>query len=304
MSEEDMRALYAYMLKGVPPVSQPNRPAEMAWPFSLRWGLSLWNWAFLDTKPFTPLAGKDAVWNRGAYLVQGPGHCGACHTPRGIAFQEKATSEAGRKGRYFLSGETMDGWRALSLRDLWTVADTVQLLKTGQNRFAAASGTMAEVVHHSTQHYTDADAIAVATYLKSLPPSEHGAPVTSGTTLAARSEDLQKSRGGVLYGQLCAGCHQPDGAGVQEAFPPLKQNPAIASPDPSNLTRIALGGASTPETAARPSALTMPGFAQLSDQEIAEVLSFVRASWGHRARPVAASEVRKARAHLEAMAPR
>ena len=101
MTGEDMRALYVYLTQGVAPVSQPNKPAQMSWPFSMRWGLSLWNWAFLDDTPFKPDATRDAMWNRGAYLVQVPGHCGACHTPRGIAFQEKAMTHEGSKGRIY-----------------------------------------------------------------------------------------------------------------------------------------------------------------------------------------------------------
>jgi len=157
MSEDDMRALYAFLMKGLAPVSQANKPAEMRWPFSMRWGLSLWNWAFLDDAPFTPDANQDVVWNRGAYLVQSLGHCGACHTPRGLAFQEKAMSDAGPAGKHFLAGETVESWHAYSLRNLWTVEDTALLLKTGQNSFTTVSGNMAEVIHNSTQHFTDAD---------------------------------------------------------------------------------------------------------------------------------------------------
>lgn len=134
MTADDMQALYAYLMQGLKPVSQVNKPTDMRWPFSLRWGLSLWNWAFLDATPFTPDPKQDPVWNRGAYLVQGLGHCGACHTPRGIGFQEKAMTELGGKGKYFLAGETVESWRALSLRGLWTVDDTALFLKTGQNR--------------------------------------------------------------------------------------------------------------------------------------------------------------------------
>src|SRR6516225_3495661 len=172
VSEDDMRALYAYFQHGVAAVSQPNKPAEMRWPFSMRWGLMFWNWAFLDDTPFKPDAGRDAVWNRGAYLVQGLGHCGSCHTPRGIGFQEKAMSDAGSKGKYYLAGATVEEWRALSLRHLWTVEDTALLLKTGQNRFSTVSGSMVEVIHLSSQHFSDDDLIAIATYLKSLPPGK------------------------------------------------------------------------------------------------------------------------------------
>ena len=108
ISEDDMRALYAFLMQGVAPASRPNTPAEMHWPFSMRWGLSFWNWVFLKDAPFSPDARKDAAWNRGAYLVQGLAHCGSCHTPRGIAFQEKAMSDAGSTGKYYLAGETVE----------------------------------------------------------------------------------------------------------------------------------------------------------------------------------------------------
>jgi len=103
IAEEDMHALYAYLTKGLAPVEKENRPSAMKWPFSMRWGLSLWNWAFFDGKPFQPDPARDAAWNRGAYLVQGLGHCGACHTPRGFAFQEQSISHEGGNGRSYLA---------------------------------------------------------------------------------------------------------------------------------------------------------------------------------------------------------
>lgn len=206
IGEDDMRALYAYLMHGVAPVSQPNKPAQMRWPFSMRWGLSFWNWAFLTEAAFTPDARKDAAWNRGAYLVQGLAHCGSCHTPRGIAFQEKAMSDAGSDGNYYLSGETVEAWRALSLRNLWTIEDTALLLKTGQNRFATVSGNMAEVIHLSTQHFTDTDLTAIATYLKSLPPGARDLPMPSVPVLATAATvpaNLFTTRGGLGYVQFC-----------------------------------------------------------------------------------------------------
>jgi thiosulfate dehydrogenase len=301
-SEDDMRALYAFLMQGVAPVSQPNKPAEMRWPFSMRWGLSFWNWAFLSNDPFKPDAGKDAVWNRGAYLVQGLGHCGSCHTPRGIAFQEKAMNDAGSNGKYFLAGETVESWRALSLRNLWTVEDTALLLKTGQNGFATVSGNMAEVIHNSTQHFTDADLTAIATYLKSLPPSEHDLPMPAAPARIAAATvpaNLFTTRGGLGYVQFCVDCHRQDSAGVKGIFPPLTQNPAITAADPATLLHVTLTGWKTAETAAHPRVYTMPSFSRLSDQELAEILSFVRTSWGNNAEPVAASQVAKMRAQLD-----
>lgn len=302
MTGDDMQALYTYLMQGLAPVKQANKPTTMRWPFNQRWGLSLWNWAFVDASPFKADSKKDATWNRGAYLVQGLGHCGACHTPRGIAFQEKAMSEADGKGKHFLAGETVESWRALSLRGLWTVEDTTLFLKTGQNRFATASGNMTEVIHHSTQHVKDEDLVAIATYLKSLPPGEHELPAPSvpRSVVAGKVPDnLYSSRGGLAYVQFCGDCHRPDGGGVNKIFPPLAQNPAVTAKDPATLLHITLTGWKSASTAAHTRVFTMPGFARLSDQELAEIITFVRASWGNGGEPVSASLVKKMRTELD-----
>ena len=301
-TEEDMRALYAYLIQGLAPVSRPNKPAEMSWPFSMRWGLTLWNWVFLDDTPFKPDGVRDAVWNRGAYLVQGPGHCGACHTPRGIAFQEKAISGEGSDGKFYLAGETADSWRATSLRSLRSIEDTVLLLKTGQNRFGGISGGMTPVIQYSTQYFSDNDLTAIATYLKSLPPGENDLPVVatplhdSGSTVPA---SLFSTRGGLGYVQFCAGCHGQDGAGVKEVFPTLAHNPSVALSDPSTPIHITLTGWTTAQTAAYPHAYTLPSFSSLSDSELAEILSFMREGWGNKAGMIQASQIKKLREQFD-----
>lgn len=299
MTEEDMRALYAYLMQSVAPINQANQAADMSWPFNMRWGLALWNWAFVDDQPFEPDPDRSPLINRGAYLVQGLGHCGACHTPRGIAFQEKAMSDAGSSGKHFLAGETVEHWRALSLRNLWTVPDTVQLLKTGQNRFATVSGNMADVIHHSTQHFSDADLTAIASYLKSLPPGENDLPMPAVALAPTTAPtDLFSSRGGLGYTQFCSDCHRTDGAGVPGMFPPLAGNPSIASSDPTSLLHITLTGWKTAQTATHSRVYTMPGFARLSDQEIAEILSFVRNRWGNQGSAISQEQVKKLRGQL------
>ena len=303
MTAADMQALYAYLMEGLAAVKAANQPAEMSWPFSMRWGLSIWNKLFLDSQPFVADSQRDAVWNRGAYLVQGLGHCGACHTPRGLFFQEKAMGDGGSKGEYFLAGETVENWRALSLRNLWTVADTALFLKTGQNRFATASGNMTEVIAHSTQHFSDDDLVAVATYLKSLPPGAHDKAQPAGaekpTVVARVPDNLFSTRGGLGYIQFCGDCHRADGGGVAKIFPTLAGNPTVMSKDASTLVHIMLTGGRTAATAAHPRVFTMPAFARLGDRELAEILSFVRASWGDGAPPVEAKMVAKMRAELD-----
>lgn len=297
VSDDDLRALYAYLMKGLPAVEKANKPLEMAFPFNMRLGLAFWNAAFLSSQPFAPSPDRDAVWNRGAYLVQGLGHCGACHTPRGIGFQEVAMSETGGAGGRFLSGEIVEHWNAIDLRDLWTVPDTVQMLKTGQNRFATASGSMTEVIHHSTQTFSDADLVAIATYLKSL-PTDKPRPTLAAASGVAPAETFT-SRGGLGYAQFCTDCHRPDGAGVAGVFPPLAGNPTVAAKDASTLIHITLTGWKTTETASHARVYTMPGFARLSDGEIAEILSFVRANWGGGAGAVTPGEIAKLRTALD-----
>ncbi|MNF73974.1 Alcohol dehydrogenase cytochrome c subunit precursor [compost metagenome] len=208
-------------------------------------------------------------------------------------------SDTGSSGKHFLAGETVEHWRALSLRNLWTVPDTVQLLKTGQNRFATVSGNMADVIHHSTQHFSDADLTAIASYLKSLPPGENDLPMPAvALTPAAPPADLFSSRGGLGYTQFCSDCHRTDGAGVPGMFPPLAGNPSIASRDPTSLLHITLTGWETAQTATHSRTYTMPGFARLSDREIAEILSFVRSRWGNDSSAVTPEQVKKLRGQL------
>ncbi len=297
IGDEDMHALYAYLKQGVPPVSQANRPLGIKWPFNMRWTLALWNSAFLDDTPFAPNPARSAEWNRGAYLTQSLGHCGACHTPRGIGFQEKAMSDVGAKGSLFLSGSTVESWHAINLRNLWTEDDLVTLLKTGQNRYTSAAGGMTDVVHHSTQYLNDADLKAMAVYMKSLPGGADARPAVA-QTVAAEPAALFTSKGGLGYAQFCASCHQTDGRGFSSAFPPLSANPAVLSANADSLIHVALTGWTSARTATYPRAYTMPAFDQLSDQELADILTFVRHSWGGHNVAITASQVSKLRSQV------
>ncbi|WP_420106348.1 c-type cytochrome [Herbaspirillum huttiense] len=303
MSEEDMRALYVYLMQAVKPLALPNRPLEMSFPFNQRWGMALWNMAFLQAGPFRPDPAQSAQWNRGAYIVQGPGHCGACHTPRGIGMQEKTMSESGSNGPLFLSGETVENWRALDLRGRWQPADVAGLLRTGSNRFGTVAGNMVDVVQHSTQYMSDEDLLAIGTYLASLPsPARQRPPqATAAPVAAAIPADLYLSRGGLGYVQFCATCHRSDGNGVQGLFPPLAGNPTLQSHEPASLIHIMLTGWRAARTHAQPKAMSMPAFSALSDGEIAEILNFARTSWGGRQQAdISERQVARLRAELGA----
>ncbi len=298
-SSGDMHALYAYMMHGVEPVNQPNRENNMMWPFSMRFGLKLWNMVFLDDAPFKADPLKSAQWNRGAYIVQGLGHCGSCHTPRGIGFQEKTMSQDGKDGQYFLTGSTVEAWHAVNLHNQWTATETAKFLKAGYNSHATAYGTMTEVVHFSTQNFSDGDLAAVGEFMSSLPPDAESAAIKPKTAKLAQTDDLYKTRGGLGYVQFCSTCHQLDGRGMDKLFPPLANNSSVQSKDPTSVIHVVLSGWMSPETKLAKRAFGMPNYSSLTDKELAEIISFVRTKWGNQGSLVTADEIKKVRNTIE-----
>lgn len=310
LTDEDMQALYAFFTSGVQPVAQANKAAEISWPFSMRWPLAWWKTFFGGHGAFVPPQGATSQVARGAYLVEGPGHCGTCHTPRGVAFQEKATRD-GANG-VFLSGSELAGWYAKSLRHEdeglggWSEKDIETFLMTGRNDRTAAFGTMAEVVEHSTQHMSRDDASAIAAYLMTLAPrAGHEAVASKGEdkTTPALYENADHSDGAHAYVAHCAACHRLDGQGTARLFPALAGNQVVASGNPSSLIQITLGGgamASTPADSSRPS---MPMFSKLDDATVASALTFIRTSWGNQGAPVTAADVAAVRQGVFAKKP-
>lgn len=167
MSDDDMQAMYAYFMEKVPAVKKANAPSTFPWVMSMRWPVAYWQFLFSPIRDFEPNPALTELENHGAYLVEGPGHCGACHTPRGIAYQEKALSN---DSDLYLSGALIDGWRAKSLRGevqglkLWSDGDIVEFLKTGRTDKVIAFGAMADVVEHSSQYWSERDLNATAAF--------------------------------------------------------------------------------------------------------------------------------------------
>ncbi|MBW8352246.1 MULTISPECIES: cytochrome c [unclassified Pseudomonas] len=301
VSDADMQALYAYFMKGVAPVVRDNQDSDIPWPLSMRWPLSIWRWMFAPSVETPALAtGSDPVISRGAYLVEGLGHCGACHTPRALTMQEKALSAS--DGSAFLSGSApLEGWIAKSLRGdhkdglgSWSEEQLVQFLKTGRSDRSAVFGGMSDVVVHSMQYMSEADLTAIARYLKSLPANDpKDQPHSYDQQVAEalwKGDDSQP--GAAVYIDNCAACHRTDGQGYTRVFPALAGNPVLQSADATSLIHIVLKGGTLPATHSAPSTFTMPPFAwRLSDQEVADVVNFIRGSWGNQASAVEAGDV-------------
>ncbi|MGY2329519.1 c-type cytochrome [Pseudomonas sp. SDT2931_S440] len=305
VSESDMQALYAYFMKGVEPVAQVNKDSDIPWPLSMRWPLAGWRWMFAPkVEDYQAQAGADPVISRGAYLVEGLGHCGACHTPRALTMQEKSLSAS--DGTAFLSGSApLEGWIAKSLRGdhkdglgSWSEDQLVQFLKTGRSDRSAVFGGMSDVVVHSMQYMSEEDLTAIARYLKSLPavdPKDQPHQYDKQVADALWKGDDSKP-GASVYIDNCAACHRTDGHGYTRVFPALAGNPVLQTADATSLINIVLNGGTLPATHTAPSTFTMPAFAwRLSDQEVADVVSFVRDSWGNKGETVKASQVKDLR---------
>lgn len=284
VTREDNRALWAY-LNSLEPVRHDVETNQLPFPFNIRASLIAWNWLAFKEGEYQPDPNQSAEWNRGAYLVQGLGHCGSCHTPKSLI--------GGDKNDEFLTGSVLQGWMAPDITGnahtglgSWSEAEIVRYLKTGANRFDMASGPMAEAVEHSTQHWKDEDLSAVATYIKSLGDEQQPRP----EPLAA--EDATMRTGALIYEDQCSACHTPDGEGITNLFPRLTQAPLVNSRDATWLIRVVLAGSRAVATDAAPTGPAMPSFAwNMSDEHIAAVLTYIRNSWGNAAEPVSAGDV-------------
>ncbi len=291
MSRSDVAAIRAYLLT-LAPIHKHVDSNQLPFPFSIRWGMRLWDALYFKAGPFQADPSKPQDWNRGAYLVQGPGHCGACHTPKnwlGGDHQDQA-----------LQGYSLQGWFAPNITNdprwglgNWSSADLVAYLKTGHNRFAGAAGPMAEEVVHSSSEMTDSDLSAIATYLESKPAgsvaSDRPLPATNATMIA----------GAAIYQDLCAACHRHDGSGVPYLIPDLSHSASVQSREATSMLHVVLEGAQTAATADEPTAPAMPAFGwQLDDAQIAAVTTYLRNSWGHAAPAIRPGEVGKVREEL------
>jgi mono/diheme cytochrome c family protein len=306
MTDEDVRALYDYFMRAVPPVHQVNQRDEISAWLSPRWPLAIWNALFVAGTGFAATPGKDAQWNRGAYLVEGLGHCGACHTPRGWAFQEKSL-DAGSPD--FLAGANLDGWYASSLRQNlasglgdWSRPEIVEFLRTGHNRHGSAYGSMRDVINNSTPWLTDDDLSGIAVFLASLPANTaEKAPVHDDVTATALLGGTEASPGAAVYAAQCQSCHKETGAAAPPYLPALAGNPTVLDRDPASLINIVLNGSAPLVVKGNPAPYRMPQYrVLLNNQQIADVITFIRGGWGNSAPPVSAGDVADLRKRTDA----
>lgn len=296
MSDDEIKALYAYFMHGVKPVHEPNRKPDFSWPLTMRWPLKFWNMLFLDEGAYVPKEGQSEEWNRGAYLVQGPTHCGTCHTPRGLGMQERAYDETGNE---FLSGADIDSWHAFNITPDknsgiggWTTDELVQYLRSGNvPGKAQAAGQMAEAIEHSFSHMSDGDLKAIALYLQSIQPSNdgderprfaYGQPDDSYLKLRAQptSQDAPEERGARVFSENCAACHGPSGEGSPDGYyPSMMHNSVVGTPYTNNLVNVILQGV---HRKTQSGDVLMPAFKDhLSNEDIAALVNFVTQHFGH-----------------------
>jgi mono/diheme cytochrome c family protein len=287
MSRSDVSDIRAY-LNTIEPVHHTVITDQLPFPFSIRASMRVWDALYFSAGEYQPDPAQSAAWNRGAYLVRGPGHCGACHTPK--------SALGGDKSSQSFHGYSIQGWFGPDITDdthrglaNWSLADIVDYLKKGHNRFAAASGPMAEEVADSSSRLSDEDLEAIATYLKGQPAhTREDKPLAAG--------DPMMTAGAAIYDDLCSACHKGDGTGVSYLIPNLAASNSVASREPTSIIRVVLRGAPSVATDAEPTGPAMPGFGRdLSDAEVAAVATYVRNSWGHAASAVTEGEVSSAR---------
>jgi mono/diheme cytochrome c family protein len=293
VTRADSDAIYAYLMS-VPPVRQENRPHELHFPFNDRDLLLGWRTLYFRAGEYQADPARPAQWNRGAYLVEGLGHCAMCHTAINALGGSSTTREF--EGAMIPNqnwyAPSLTSNREAGLGD-WDLKDIGDLLQVGTSRRGAVYGPMAEVVYNSLQYLSDDDIQAMAVYLKALPQRESEAPPTSQARLV---DPAVMETGRRIYAQQCAVCHGDEGKGQPPAYPPLAGNPSITMSSPVNSIRMVLNGGYAPGTRKNTRPYGMPPFSHiLNDDEAAAVVTYIREAWGNNGTPVTPGQANELR---------
>ena len=309
LTRTDADALWAY-LQSVPAVPRSKTDAKMVWPFGTQTALGLWRAMYF--RPYqnanessAPVGADTVAWTRGRYLVEGLGHCQECHSPRDALGGMRDASRG--------TGAVLPGlpWYAPSLRDTAQAGTNdgpalQSFLQTGVGAGRFAAGPMAEVVLHGTQYLNDQDAQAMAVYLQSLVPnkpdvSRPHAHQDANTVRLASSSSIAKAgaaqvQGADIYKNNCADCHGDQGQGRESAYPALAGNRALLMDKPNNAVLSVLYGGFAPSTQGNAQPFGMPPFMlELSNAQIAQVLTYARSAWGNQAAAVSELQVQAVR---------
>ncbi|RZL86976.1 MAG: c-type cytochrome [Variovorax sp.] len=295
VTREDSDAIYAY-LRSIPPAKTPNAPHKLRFPYDTQAALAVWRALSFTPGSFTPDPAKPAEWNRGAYLVEGLGHCIACHGTRNVlgATEEKLGLSGGLIPIENWYAPSLTSKREAGVSD-WDTQHVVQLLKSGTSPRSSVMGPMADVVYGSLQHLSDADVQAMAVYLRQLPEQAPASDKAKEVAFSGR-DPRQMERGARIFDQRCAYCHGDVGQGAEGAYPPLAGNRVVLMDSSANLVQIVRHGGFLPSTAGNPRPYGMPPFGHvLDDNDIAAVLTYIRGSWGNHAAPVTAQQMMRQR---------
>lgn len=284
ISREDADAIYAYLMSR-PAVDVAIPANDMPFPFNQRMALIGWNLLFRNNDPMPASSqGNSAAWQRGRYLSDVLGHCGECHTPRGMLGQMELskTMQGGDLGRFIAPDITP---QALAQRG-WTPEDLSRFLSTGLAPQGSAFSEMHMVVDLSTRHLTPEDHQALVTYLMGdKPPQPVAAKIGQGS-----------NAGRITYLDQCSACHERDGAGIPHVAVAMRDNATLRQPDGKNLIVSVLDGLPAQQFPGNESMQSMPGFAdRLDDAQIAELVNYLRVTWGGLPADITAEQVKALR---------
>ncbi len=294
VTEVDLKDLYAFLQSTAPSSYRPPEN-EMGFPFNQRSLMGIWNALFFVSSRYVADASKSDTWNRGAYLVQGLGHCGTCHTPRN-ALGGKQEDLALSGGTYSdkVEEDLIRPWSAVNLTTApdglaaWSNEDISTYLKTGHSSKAGTFGPMNEVITLSTSQLSDDDIQAMAEYLSGLPPIERA---------AQHEMDPADFRAGELvYTIHCGTCHLPTGLGDPSIGPALVGSSIVQADDPATLINVVIYGAEVPVPQPERAWKSMEAFGdKLDDDEIALLSTYMRSNWGNRGGAVSEADVARQR---------
>ena len=295
VTRADSDAIYAYLMSDKPePVK--SKAHEMGFPYNRRELLAPWRTLYFSAGEFKENPKQSKEWNRGAYLVEGLGHCNACHATR------NALGAVTKDDDYSGGLIPMQNWYAPSLSSSretglgdWDIKEIVDLLRTGVAARGAVYGPMSAVVQHSLQEMSLVDLTAMATYLKLQNEQKAAEPWLAHERTPGEIAALM-TVGAKVYKDHCESCHQADGSGVPRVYPPLANNQSITMRNPVNPTRVVLNGGFPPSTEGNPRPYGMPPFYPvLNDEQVAGVVTYIRRSWGNDAPPTWSVEVQRSR---------